>query len=209
MPIRLLILPTIYLSLLLLTVVMCFMKNEWAMEYKRKLININLMLLLLIVVDLSVFNLRGMLLDRLIFVAFLLTSSVIFALYRKTLQSWQKIYYGLFIFYPLLSPLTFFMDRIFCVLAMSPFIVSLILPETRFENQNYELRSPVGIISSPRLQLIKKGIVTETLLGTCNNEDIVSLDISNIKVTSVTVDSTTAVIMTKDQKYQAVFHKRL
>ena len=112
MPIRLLILPTIYLSLLLLTVVMCFMKNEWAMEYKRKLININLILLLLIVVDLSIFNLRGMLLDRLIFIAFLVTASVIFAFYRKTLQSWQKIYYGLFIFYPLLSPLTFFMDRI-------------------------------------------------------------------------------------------------
>ena len=179
------------------------------MEYKRKFINVNLILLFLVVVDLSVFNFRGVLLDRIILISFLLTAAVIFALYRKTLKSWQKIYYGLFIFYPLLSPLTFFIDRIFCVFALSPFIVSLMLPETRYENQNYELRCPVGIMSGPKLQLIKKGIVTETLLGTCNNEDIVSLDISNIQVTSVTVDSTTAVIMAKDQKYQAVFYKRL
>jgi hypothetical protein len=130
------------------------MKNEWASKYKKVLISVHLVLFLLIILNLSVLNLRGVWLERIIVITFLLTGAAIFALYRKTLHLWKKIYFGFFLFYPLIAPITFFIDRIMFVLALSPFIVTMLIPETRLRSQDFEIRSPIGLISAPQLQLI-------------------------------------------------------
>lgn len=41
------------------------------------------------------------------------------------------------------------------------------------------------------------------------DQEVVSVDISDVKITGVTIDSTTAVIMSKGIKYPAVFYKKL
>jgi hypothetical protein len=207
MQIRLIVLPTIYISLLLLTAFLYFMKNEWASKYKKVLINVHLVLFLLIILNLSVFNLRGVWLERIIVITFLLTGAGIFALYRKTLNLWKKIYFGFFLFYPLIAPITFFIDRIMFVLALSPFILTMLIPETKLSSQDFEIRSPIGLISPLRLQLIQKGLITETSLGICNNEDVVLLDISGIKITSQESDSTQAIIFSNGKEYPATFYK--
>lgn len=207
MQIRLIVLPTIYISVLLLTAFLCFIKNEWPSKYKKVLISVHLVLFLLIILNLSVFNLRGVWLERINVITFLLTGAGIFALYRKTLHLWKKIYFGFYLFYPLIAPITFFIDRIMFVLALSPFIVTMLIPESRLSSQDFEIRSPIGLISTPRLQLIKKGLITETSLGICNNEDVVLLDISGIKITSQGSDSTQAIIISKGKEYPATFCK--
>ncbi len=58
-----------------------------------------------------------------------------------------------------------------------------------------------------RLQLIKKGFITETVLGNTNDEDVVYLDITSIEITNQTNDTTTAVITTKEKSVQATFAK--
>ena len=101
------------------------------------------------------------------------------------------------------------MDRLFCVIVMSPFIATLMIPEIRYRNHEYELRTPIGLLAGSRLQLMKKSVFTETSLGICNDEDIVSLNISDLEVTSVTIDSTMAVVTSVGKKHKAVFYKRL
>jgi hypothetical protein len=201
------VLPTIYISLLLLAAFLSFMKNEWALKYKKVLISVHLILFLLIILNLSVFNLRGVWLERIIVIAFLLTGAGIFALYRKTLHLWKKIYFGFFLFYPLFAPITFFIDRILFVLALSPFIATMLLPETRLSSQDLEIRSSIAIMSAPRLQLIQKGFITETSLGICNSEDVVLLDISGIKIASQESDSTQAIIISMGKEYPVTFYK--
>jgi len=207
MQIRFLILPLISISLLLLTAFFCFTKNTWASKYKNVSISVHLILFLLIMLNLSVINLRGVWVERIIFTAFLLTGAGIFALYRKTLPLWKKIYFGFFFFYPLLAPITFFIDRILFVLALSPFIIPMLLPETKLSSHDYEIRSPIGILSAPRLELIQLGLITETSLGICNDEDVVLLDISDIKIGTKGSDSTTVIIISKGKEYPAIFYK--
>jgi hypothetical protein len=209
MQITMMLLPTIYISLLLVAVILYFMNSGWALKYKKALLALHFVLLLLVILDLSVFNLRGFWLDRLLVIVFMLTGSAIFALYRNTLQLWKKIYFGLFLFYPLLAPLTFFIDRIAFILALSPFIATLMVPETRYSSQDYDIRSPIGLMSGRRLQLIQKGTITESLLGTCNSQDVVSLDISSLEVSSQTTDSIKAIIISKGKKYPTIFYRQL
>jgi hypothetical protein len=166
-----------------------------------------LILLLLLLGDIFIINLKGVWLDRLIVVAFLLSASATFALYRKTLRLWQKIYFGFFVFYPAIAATTFLMDRIMFVVVASPLLISLTIPETRYSDKDYEVREQVGLIAPMRLQLIKKGLITESVLGICRDEDIVFLDISSVHITRQTKDSTNAIITSNDKTYQATFAK--
>ncbi len=89
----------------------------------------------------------------------------------------------------------------------SPFLATLTIPETKFSDNNYEIREQFGIIAPMRLQLIKKGFITETVLGNTNDEDIVYLYISSIKIINQTNDTTKAVITSKEKTVQATFTK--
>ena len=198
---------TIYITLYLLTVVLCFIKRDWTDKYKKILIRTHLILLVLLAVDLFLINLKGIWLDRLLVIAFLLTASLTFALFRKTLRLWQKLYFGFFVFYPAFAATTFLMDRLFFAIVASPIIVSLIVPEVRFSNKDYDVRVPVGVIVPMRLQLIKKGFITERSLGICNDDNVVMLDVSNISIVKETKDSTNATITSNDKTYPATFFK--
>lgn len=200
-------LPAIYISLYLLTVVLLFVKGDWALSNKKSMIRVHLILLVLMLLDIFVINLKGVWVDRLIVIAFLLTASATFALYRKTLRLWQKIYFGFFIFYPAIAASTFFMDRLGFAIVASPFLATLTIPETRFSDENYDVREQFGIIAPMRLQLIKKGFITETVLGNTNDENVVYLDIASIKIINQTNDTTKAVITSKGKTVQAMFTK--
>ena len=204
-----LVLPVVYLSLFLLTIVLCFAENNWAHKFKKTGINIHLTLFIVFILDLSVFNFNGLWLDRIIVIAFLLSGSATFSLYRKSLQLWKKVYFGLFVFYPLIAPLVFFIDRIAFILAISPFLATLIVPETRYRSQDYEIRVPIGVMSGRRLQLIHRGFITETFLGNCNNQDVQPLEISGIEILSQNLDSTKAIILSKGKRIPTTFYRKL
>jgi hypothetical protein len=197
---------TIYIILYLLTIVLCFIRLDWTNRYKKMLIRTHLILLVLLTIDIFLINLRGVWLDRLLVVAFLLTASLTITLYRKTLRLWQKLYFGFFVLYPAFAALAFLMDRIFFAVVASPLIVSLIVPKTRFSDKVYELREPVGLLAPNQLQLIKKGFVMETSLGN-SGEDAVFLDISSIRITRETKDSTNTIITSNDKTFSATFIK--
>ncbi|TKK64046.1 hypothetical protein FC093_23400 [Ilyomonas limi] len=190
-----------------MTVVIYFIKRDGTDKYKKSLISVHLILLLLLTVDIFLINLKGVWLDRLLIVAFLFTASLTFALYRKTLRLWQKLYFGFYVFYPAFAAATFLIDRIMFAIVASPLIVSLTIPEVRFSSKDYDVRVPVGIIVPMRLQLIKKGLITEKSLGICNDDDVVALDISSISIAKETKDSTNAIITSNDKTYQATFIK--
>jgi hypothetical protein len=200
-------LPAIYIILYLLTVILCFIKLKLKLKYKKVLIGAHVILLLILIIDIFVVNLKGVWLERLIVVAFLLTASTTFALYGKTLGLWQKVYFGFFLFYPAIAATTLLMDRLFFAIVASPLLVSLTVPETIFSDKYYEVREQFGIIAPKRLQLFKKGFITEKLLGSCNDENVVFIDITSLKIKSETEDTTKVIIMTKDKVFAATFTK--
>jgi hypothetical protein len=137
-------LPAIFISFYLLTVVLCFIKRDWNFKYKRILIGTHLILFLLIPVTVFLINFRGTWFERLCVIAFLVTGSATFALFRKTLRFWQKIYFGCFVFYPIAAAVTFIIDRILFVIIASPLLLALVTPKTRFGKADYELRNKLG-----------------------------------------------------------------
>jgi hypothetical protein len=199
-------LPTIYISLHLLTVILIFIKSNWSDKYKRTFIVTHLGVLLFLIFDIFVFNLKGVLLDRLIVIAFLLTASTIFALYRQTLKLWQKLYFGFFLFYPIAAA-TFLIDRIMFVIVASPLLVTLTIPETKFSSKEYDLREIVGALSPVQFALVKKGLITEKHLGISNDEQITSKEITGLTIIRVTGDTTIASVKTSDKSYEIAFHK--
>jgi len=189
------------------TVVLLFIKLDKADKFKKSIITAHLILLVVLIVDIFIINLRGVLLDRLIVVAFLLTASVSFALYRRTLRSWQKLYFGFFLFYPIIAAATFLMDRLFFVLIASPLLVTLTVPETKFSTKEYEVREIVGAIAPVQFALMKKGLVTEHYLGITNDEEVTHKDITGLNVISVTKDTTFAILTSGDKSYKVAFRR--
>lgn len=198
-------LTAIYIGLYLVTVVLCFLQIDPKSKYKKALVSAHLIFLVSLIADFLIFNLRGIWADRLILVAFLLTASTIFALFRKTLGTWQKLYFGLFLFYPAIAAITFLVDRIMFAVIASPLIISLAVPEIRFSNDQYELREDVGIIAPMRLKLVEKGVITEKVLGTSDEENVANLDITSLSIENQTGDTTKVEITSVDKKYQVTF----
>jgi len=190
-----------------LTVVLLFVNTTWADKYKKSLIKAHVILFLILLLDIFVVNLKGVWLDRLLVVAFLLTASMTFALYRRTLRTWQKIYFGFFLVYPFFAASTFLIDRIFFVLVASPLLVTLTVPETRFSTKDYEVREIVGALAPVQLALIEKGLVTERNLGMTNDEEVTYKDITGLNIISVTKDTTFAIITSGGKNYKVAFHR--
>ena len=190
-----------------MTVILFFIKGNWSDKYKITLIAAHLVLLLFILFDIFVFNLKGVLLDRIIVVAFLLTTSTTFALYRQTLKLWQKLYFGFFLFYPIVAALTFLIDRIMFVIVASPLLVTLTIPETKFSSKEYDLREIVGAMAPVQLGLVKKGLITEKHLGVSNDERITYKEITGLTIIRVINDTTITLVKTGDKNLEIVFHK--
>lgn len=200
-------LPAIYISLHLLTVVVLFIRKDWADKFKKPFITVHLILLLLLVVDIFIINLRGVWLDRIFVVAFLLTASLTFALYRRTLRTWQKVYFGFFLFYPIAAAATFLIDRIMFVVVASPLLLTLSVPETKLSTDKYELREIVGAMAPVQLALVEKGLITEKYLGVSNDEQITYKDITGLDIIRKAGDTTFALVKSGDKNYEIAFHK--
>jgi hypothetical protein len=200
-------LPVIYICLYLLTVVLFLVKQNWVDKYKKLLIKAHVILLLILLLDIFVVNIKGVWLDRLFVIAFLLTASITFALYRRTLRTWQKIYFGFFLFYPIVAAATFLVDRIMFVLVASPLLVTLTVPQTKFSSKDYEVREILGALAPVQLTLVKKGLVTEHYLGIINAEEMNYGDITGLNILSETKDTTFAIVTSADKNYKVSFHK--
>ena len=200
-------LPVIYICLYLLTVVLFFVKQNWVDKYKKLLIKAHVILLLILLLDIFIVNIKGVWFDRLFVIAFLLTASMTFALYRRTLRTWQKIYFGFFLFYPIVAAATFLVDRIMFVLVASPLLVTLTVPQTKFSSKDYEVREIVGALAPVQLTLVKKGLVTEHYLGIINAEEVNYGDITGLNILSETKDTTFAIVTSADKNYKVAFHK--
>ncbi|MBP8114144.1 MAG: hypothetical protein KAY50_02245 [Chitinophagaceae bacterium] len=190
-----------------MTVVLFFIKKNLADKYKKSLIKAHVILLLIMLLDIFIINFKGVWFDRLIVVAFLLTASLTFALYRRTLRAWQKLYFGFFLIYPIVAAATFLIDSIFFIVVASPLLFSLYVPEVKFSSKNYELREFVGSIAPVQLQLIKKGFVTEKYIGASNNEKITYKDITGFDIIRISGDTTFAWVKSGDISYEIAFHK--
>ena len=188
-------------------VVLLIMNKTWADKFKRTLIRAHTIIFLILLLDIFIVNLKGVLLDRLLLVSFLLTASVTFTLYRRTLRTWQKIYFGFFLVYPILAASTFLVDRIFFVIVASPLLATLTIPETKFSSKEYEVREIVGALAPIQIALIKKGILTERHLGITNDEAIIYKDITSLKIISITKDTTFAIVSSNDKHYKVAFHR--
>lgn len=200
-------LPAIYISLHLLTFIVLFIRKNWADKFKMAFITAHLILLLLLVVDIFIINIRGVWLDRLLVVAFLLTASLTFSLYRRTLRTWQKIYFGFFLFYPIAAAATFIIDSIMFVVVVSPLLVTLTVPETKLSTEKYELREIVGSMAPVQLALVEKGLITEKYLGASNDEQITYKDITGLHIIRKVGDTTYALVKSGDTNYEITFLK--
>lgn len=201
------ILPAIYICLHLLTVSLFFVKQNRVDKYKMSLIKAHVIFFLILLLDIFIVNLKGVWLDRLLVVVFLLTASMTFALYRQTLRTWQKIYFGFFLLYPIVAAATFLMDRIMFVIVASPLLVTLTVPDTKFSNREYEVREIVGALAPVQLALIKKGLITERYLGITNDEEVTYKDITDLKIISETKDTTFAIVTSGNKNYKVAFHR--
>lgn len=201
------ILPVIYIALHLSTVILFFIKGNFIDKYKKTLIAANLVLLSFILLDIFVFNLRGVLFERIIVIAFLLTASATFSLYRQTLKLWQKLYFGFFLFYPIVAVATLLIDRIMFIVVASPLLITLTIPETKFSSKEYDLREIVGSMAPVQLGLVKKGVMIEKHLGVSNDERITYKEITGLTIIRVTSDTTIALIKSADKSYEISFHR--
>lgn len=123
-------LPAIYICLDVLAVVLIFFRLNWGEKFKHILIKTHLILWLILLLNLFVADLKGVLLERILVIAFLLTASMTFSFYWRTLRTWQKVYFGVFLFYPIIAAATFLIDRIMFVVVASPLLVAFTLPTT-------------------------------------------------------------------------------
>ena len=133
--------------------------------------------------------------------------STTFALYRQTLKLWQKLYFGFFLFYPIIAAATFLIDRIMFVIVASPLLVTLTVPETKFSSKKYDLREIVGAMAPVQLGLVKKGLITEKHLGVSNDERITYKDITGLTIIRVTGDTTIALVKAADKSYEIAFQR--
>jgi hypothetical protein len=200
-------LPATYISLHLLTVVVLFLRIDGAGKFKKSLITAHLILLLLLLVDIFIINFRGVWLDRILVVVFLLTASLTFALYRRTLLSWQKVYFGFFLFYPIAAAVIFIIDRIMFVIVAGPLLVTLTVPETKLSTGKYELREIVGAMVPVQIALVEKGLITEKYLGVSNNEKITYNNITGLEIVRKAGDATFVLVKSGGKYYEISFHK--
>lgn len=206
------ILPIIYIGLFMLTVVLFFIKKEWAIPYKKGLAYIHIISLLLLLVDvilITKFNtsFKTIWADRLVAICFLISGAITFALYGKSMKGFGKIYFGVFFFYPAIAALAFLIDRILFVLVASPLIVALLSPDSYYSDKDYDIRTVQGIMAPKQLVLIKKDFFTETEIGKSGDEYLGNGDYKNFKIISQNNRSTIISVEFDGQETNLTFSK--
>ncbi len=190
-----------------MTLILFFIKKDWPEKYKKAIFQTHLISFICLLLDIFVISLRGAWSNKLIAITFLLTASLTFALYRRTLGSWQKVYFGFFLFYPIIAAATFVIDRIMFLVLAGPLLFSLYVPDVKFSSKDYELREFVGTIAPVQLQLIKKGLLTEEYIGASKNEDIILKKIKDLVIIRKSGDTTFALVKSVDKDYEVAFNK--
>ncbi len=196
-----------YTILQLLLTILLFIKKDISNLHKKKLIKTHFLLLMILIIDLSFIHSKGVWTDRILFLAFLLSASAIFALYYRKLKTWPKLYFGFFLIYPIFAATTFFMDRLMFVLFASPFLIPLSVPETKYSDSHFEIREIVGAIAPVQFELLEKGLLTEKYLGMTNGEEIASIPIRGLTIILKTKDSTNSLIESEKKSYEVTFKK--
>jgi hypothetical protein len=205
-------LPIIYISFFILTIGLFFVQIEWTIKYKKWLTIGHLVSLLFLSVDFYLItkynsSFKTIWVDRLFAISFLLSGAMTFALYRKTLKWWTKIYFGVFFIYPAFAALTFLIDRTFFVIAASPLIVTLLSTEIYYTDKNYDIRTMQGLMAPSRLVLIEKGVLTEEEIGKSDEELIGNGNYKNFKLLISSKDSTIVSVDIDGQQTNLTFRR--
>lgn len=176
-----------------LTMILNFIKRDWPTIIKKCLVFGHVIFAGLMVIDIVLFltierTFRGIYSDRLIFWGLFITGGLFFALFKgKGLLT--KIYFGTYLFYPIIAMATFLVDRIMFVLIASPILVSVILPETYYKDNKLEIRSSTGLMAPRKIVLVEKKLLTEKEIGKTEYADG---EITAIEILNSTTDSVKA-----------------
>ena len=169
-----------------------FIKRDWPAIIKKYLVVGHVIFAGLLVVDIVLLlttkrTFRGIYFDRLIFWGLLITGGLFFALFKgKGLLT--KIYFGTYLFYPIIAMGTFLIDRIMFFVIASPLIVSALLPETYYNDSKFELRDFGGFMAPVKTILVEKNWLTEKTIGQKDN-NLEDAEIDKIEIVNVTKDS--------------------
>jgi hypothetical protein len=151
------------------TLILNFIKRDWPTTVSKYLLFGHVIFAALLVIDMLLLltierTFRGIYFDRLIFWGLFITGGLFFALFKgKALLT--KIYFGTYLFYPIITMVTFLVDRIMFVLIASPILVSVLLPETYYKDNKLEIRSSTGLMAPRQIVLIEKNLLTEKEIG--------------------------------------------
>jgi len=203
--------PIIYIILFIATLASYF-KKDWQIKYKKWLLYghiISFILLMVDVVIITKFNssFRTFWADRFIVLAFLVTGSLIFAMYARKMNMLANIYFGSYFFYPIIAALTFLIDRMFFALVAGPIIISLVSPKIYYCDSEYDIRTAVGLIAPKEIILVKKSWMVESEIGRCENDLKENARLENLKI-EVNNNGTTNVLVDIDgQKSLLIFEK--
>lgn len=202
---------TIYIVFFLAAVILNFVKKDFAIKYKNALISIHIFSLLILFVDIFLIikysvSYKGIWVDRIFAIIFLISGVSIFSLYRKRLRLWLKIYYSFFFFYPIMLPVAYLADKILFVIVSSPLFVTLNTPEIYYCSNSYDIRSMQGMMTASRFVLIKKDIITEVEIGK-SDESGASGQFTKFKIISQNSDSTKISVKSNGSMMYYTFRK--
>lgn len=191
------------------TLILNFIKRDWSTNIKKYLLIGHVIFAGLLVIDFVLLltterTFRGIYFDRLFFWGLFITGGLIFALFKgKGLLT--KVYFGTYLFYPIIAMATFLVDRIMFVVIASPILVSVILPETYYKDNKLELRGATGLMAPMKIILIEKELLTEKNIGTTEygDREIETIEILNSNADSVNVR------LNHGQKFELVTFKTI
>lgn len=126
---------------------------------------------------------RGIYSDRIVFGGLFITGGLLFSLFNSN-KTLPEIYFSVYILYPTIAALTFFGDRLAFVIIASPILLSLLLPQTYYKDNQYELRSVGGFLAHAKVILIEKEWFTEKELGQKVYDDSKYLDVQKFEIIS-------------------------
>jgi len=124
---------------------------------------------------------RGVYADRISFWGLLITGALFSALYKGQ-NPFSKIYFGFYLYYPTVALLTFLIDRIMFVIVASPILASLLIPDTYYKDNKFEIRSGGGVLAPHQLVLVETNHITESQVGWKVYNDEANREIKGIEI---------------------------
>lgn len=127
--------------------------------------------------------------DRFLILILILSGIFSFISLKKYSPMILKVYFGLYLIYPIITLLAYFIDRIMFVLVAGPLLFSFMLPKVYYSDSDYEIRTVGGGLSNTKVELIEKFIFTEKRLAVTDLEEIKFKEYSNFKILESSEDS--------------------